>query len=175
MKNAENHQPSSHPTINLSAHLCVLCASAFIFLICGCGPDPRDARIEKLEKQVTSLEENEENIQTNLHDVLHAEMDSATAMKTNLDAINFKLSVLQFNYGEISNRIAEQNSAALPTPARAGTAGPVTTATKNGVPISVYNQIAADAAREWPESYSMQVAVIEHECETWLKLHPQKN
>lgn len=42
---------------------------------------------------------------------------------------------------------------------------------KNGVPISIYNQIAANAAAEWPNDYKMQVFEIDRQTEAYKKLH----
>ena len=42
---------------------------------------------------------------------------------------------------------------------------------KDGVPISVYNDIAAEAARDWPKDYSMQDWQIKREIEAYKKLH----
>jgi len=44
-------------------------------------------------------------------------------------------------------------------------------ATKDGVPIATYNQIAADAAREWPGDYDMQAYEIKKQVEAYLSLH----
>jgi hypothetical protein len=114
MKNAENHQPSSHPTINLSALLCALCASAFILLICGCGPDARDARIAKLEKQVTTLEGKCENIRTNLIESMEVERDMCAVEKTNfqridIDRIDYQLKFAEISlqFYDLSNQVAE--------------------------------------------------------------------
>lgn len=44
--------------------------------------------------------------------------------------------------------------------------------TKDGVPLSVYNAIAADAARRHPNDYSTQKFVIDEQTEAYKKLHP---
>jgi lysophospholipase L1-like esterase len=44
-------------------------------------------------------------------------------------------------------------------------------ATKDGVPIGVYNQIAAEAARRYPTDYDMQVFLIKEQTEAYRKLH----
>jgi hypothetical protein len=43
---------------------------------------------------------------------------------------------------------------------------------KEGVPLDVYEGIAANAAKEYPNSYSMQESVIKWEVEAYKKLHP---
>jgi hypothetical protein len=180
MKNAENHQPSTHPTINLVALLCV---SVFIFLICGCGPDPRDARIEKLAKQVASLQDNQTQLRTNFLNLCQAEADFNTTLSTNLNRIELEIMLDQIRWAGITNQIADAIAAFAPPVRSAAARAPVhpitqpaaqAPATKNGVPISVYNQIVADAEKEWPSDYSMQVAHIENQCEAWQKLHPVK-
>lgn len=85
----------------------------------------------------------------------------------------FTLSALQFeqdsmgrltNLEAISNRIPRAYAAVRPQPQ-----APSMT---SGVPTSVYNEIVAKAAKEYPDSYSMQVNVIKWEIEAYQKLHP---
>jgi len=48
---------------------------------------------------------------------------------------------------------------------------PNPSATKNGVPLAIYNQIAADARQRYPTDFEMQDFVIRQQCEAWLKLN----
>jgi hypothetical protein len=43
---------------------------------------------------------------------------------------------------------------------------------KAGVPLSFYEQIAADAARDWTGNYDMQVFRIGQQIEAYRRLHP---
>ena len=43
---------------------------------------------------------------------------------------------------------------------------------KDGVPIEIYNQIAANAAKKYPTDYSVQEYDIRREIEAYKKLHP---
>jgi hypothetical protein len=43
---------------------------------------------------------------------------------------------------------------------------------RDGVPVGVYGQIAADAAKEWPGNYQMQAFVIKRQSEAYRKLNP---
>lgn len=42
---------------------------------------------------------------------------------------------------------------------------------KAGVPIAIYNQIAAGAAKEWPGNFAMQEHEINRQIEAWQKLN----
>ncbi|MCX6923058.1 MAG: hypothetical protein NT154_07600 [Verrucomicrobia bacterium] len=48
---------------------------------------------------------------------------------------------------------------------------PTTVQTKDGVPISIYTSIAAEAARRYPTDYDMQAFVIDQQVEAYKKLH----
>lgn len=43
---------------------------------------------------------------------------------------------------------------------------------KESIPASVYNAIAAKAARDWPNNFTMQAFTIKQEVEAYRKLHP---
>ena len=47
----------------------------------------------------------------------------------------------------------------------------VNQAMKEGVPLTFYNAIATDAAKEWPGDYKMQVYVIKTQLEAYKQLH----
>lgn len=64
---------------------------------------------------------------------------------------------------------AKQYSYRQPTVVQPSTA---TDGYKEGIPLSIYNQIAIKAAKEWPEDYSQQEYTIRHEVEAYKKLHP---
>lgn len=42
----------------------------------------------------------------------------------------------------------------------------------NGIPVSIYNQIVADAVAQWPGDYAMQRAKVRWQVEAYKKLHP---
>lgn len=76
-----------------------------------------------------------------------------------------------FDYGaplDLANRTAPLRSgstnASQPGVARSGM--------RDGVPLAVYNQIAADAERDWPGNYEMQEFRIKNQIEAYKKLHP---
>jgi TPR repeat protein len=85
-----------------------------------------------------------------------------------------------FSAGDIPAEMVEIETAGVARPAARGQRGASSapaasrpTGMKEGVPLTIYNAIAADAAKEWPGDYDMQVYVIKTQIEAYKKLHPQ--
>jgi hypothetical protein len=74
---------------------------------------------------------------------------------------------------ELKRRVAAAKQPGQAAPARAA-ARPAAEATREGVPLSVYNQIAADAAKLLPGQYGLQEVQIKMEIEAFRKLHPSR-
>ncbi len=71
---------------------------------------------------------------------------------------------------EVARRAAERSNRA--TAQRQPPARPIQEPSRDGVPLSIYNQIAADAAKDWPGDYTMQSWRISRQIEDYRKLHP---
>jgi len=73
---------------------------------------------------------------------------------------------------EIDQELKRRVAAARPgQPAPARPAVRPAEGFKDGVPLSVWNQIAASAAAEWPGNFSMQSYEVNHQVEAWQKLN----
>lgn len=146
-------------------------------LLSGCSrsPDPRDQKIADLENQVSNLHADVLNLKTNL-------LEFADSTSTNLDAAISNQSMLQLSFDlrllEAETMIQNlSNSIVLIEAGRVGAARTATTvqsaSTRDGVPMDVYNQIAADAKLEWPSDFNMQEFVIKQQTTAWRNLHSQ--
>lgn len=56
--------------------------------------------------------------------------------------------------------------------APAATASPSATPCKDGVPVSIYNDLLASAKAKWPRDYEMQVFELRNQIDAYRKLHP---
>ena len=156
---------------------------ALAVLACGCGrqPDPRDAKIAKLESRVSALESN--LVATT--DLVGLALTITTNRISDQDKLLSKLEALVLGEAQRSvqmqtmletfitsftNQPTRQTGkfAALQTTPRPV---PTTVQTKNGVPISIYTSISAEAARRYPTDYDIQAFVIKEQVEAYKKLH----
>ena len=154
--------------------------------VSGCGhkPDARDAKITKLEARLSELETHQQGLSDSLTNLLgiveQMNTESKKAM-TELMALELKQ---RDNWEAIQPFIAALQTALTNPPAKQvaaprtyvappqAVARPNYGATRDGVPIAVYNQIAADAVKEWPGDYRMQAYSIKNQIEAYRKLHP---
>lgn len=151
-------------------------------LLVGCTkPDAKlEARVKKLEQSVVDLVELEkksglEQIEflNKMHtNELASSADFKAFRKANEDYLKVILAQVE-NHGHILDDHATAIEALKQQrPTSTAAAARVSIATKSGVPVAVYNQIAAEAARRYPTDYDMQVFVIKQQIEAYLKLHP---
>jgi len=156
-----------------------------VLAVSGCGhkPDTRDAKITKLEARLSELEAHQQGLSdsfTNLLGIVERmNTESKKAMtelmaleltqRDNWEAMQPFIEALQ----ALTNPPPKQVAAPRTVVAQPQTvARPNYGATKDGVPIAIYNQIAADAAKEWPGDYRMQAYTIKNQTEAYRKLHP---
>jgi hypothetical protein len=83
------------------------------------------------------------------------------AYSARLDKLDLTQDALRFF---VTNRLVAGGGAAPP-------AHPAS-AYYHGVPTSVYESIAAQAAKDWPNDYQMQEFTINQQIEAYKKLHP---
>jgi hypothetical protein len=121
-----------------------------------------EARHERLHEDYTNLLSIVKQINTDNSDFTSS---MTTALQKDRDDWNSLLTLIS----TLTNSPPKQAAAArsyYPVQQQ-----PSAYATKDGVPITVYNQIAADAAREWPNDYDMQAFRIKQQIEAYRKLH----
>lgn len=139
-------------------------------LLGGCSPkpDPRDARIAKLEKDVEAMRDiilNHLTEVTNLMGKL-PEMCANVALplyETNLREIG-ELRYVTTNTAAVVYQLASAKQRELMS------RPPSNSANRDAVPPAVRAQIAAEAARMWPGDYYMQTRRIEQQLESYQQL-----
>jgi outer membrane murein-binding lipoprotein Lpp len=150
---------------------------AFILIIgaailaAGCShkPDERDAKITKLESRVSELDARCEKLNEDFTNLASSDSQfltkTAALIQEGMEEENAKYGVL---LAAITN--SPQKPAAtrpnFPVQPQASAY-----ATKDGVPVAVYNQIAAEAAQKFPTDYDMQVFRIKEQVEAYRALH----
>jgi len=160
--------------------LVIIIGAAMLAVGCSHKPDARDAKIAKLESRVSELEVRCDGLKdsfTNLLSVcqkMNAEdsesmVKIAALVQKDQDDMEAKWEALIPMLAALTNPLPRQATA--PRPYYPAQPQPSAYATKDGVPIAVYNQIAAEAARRYPTDYDMQVFVIKEQVEAYLKLH----
>jgi len=160
--------------------------AGLVLTVSGCGhkPDARDAMVAKLEARLSELEARQQGLGDTLTNLLGVVEQMNTESKraiTKLMALELKQ---RDNWEATQPFIAAMQSALTnPPPKQAAVprtvlaqhqplARPNQGATRDGVPIAVYNQIASDAVMEWPGDYRMQAYTIKNQTEAYRKLHP---
>jgi hypothetical protein len=146
-------------------------------LAVGCShrPDERDAKIAKLETRLTDLESRYDGLNsrfTNLLDIVKQEnaenIEASSKLEAAMKEQNEHWNSLLRLFAGLTNTTARQVTASRYAPVQPQVSS---YATKDGVPIAVYNQITAEAARRYPTDYDMQVFVIKEQTEAYRKLH----
>lgn len=150
-----------------------------LILISGCSQSP-DPKIKEIEKQIVELRQR----QADLEEQTRATMNAAASRAS--ETTNEVAMVKTFIFKELANEQVSIDNLSNSL-ASVGLIGPYTrvqtqmmpahtqavvaqTGFKNGVPVSVYNQIAADARREWPTNYEMQNYEIDKQITAWKNL-----
>jgi hypothetical protein len=128
----------------------------------GCDQQKPDPKIAELETRVKSLESKNEEL-TKFQDDLTALVDANNASLTNYNSIqDLQISIQQIEIEKLQDsysNLIDIKYARQPVP------------NIKGIPIPAYNQIAAAAAREWPDDYGMQLSRINDEVDAYKKLH----
>lgn len=176
-------------TVLLVAVLVVLLGAVFIG---GCKQRAtvaqefeRQQRAEEIRILVARLKETEDRLaRLNDYATNHQEL-IGQLLKSELQRINDAAGVrdwLQPRIDEAAKEAVEQELAKRLAAARAGggvqvQARPPAPAPpaavggmRGGVPAAIYNQIAADAAKDWPGDFMMQEHVIKTQTESYRKL-----
>lgn len=120
-----------------------------------------EARIKKLEADVKDLRE--------INDEITTALKAANGYMSNNTALAYILA------SEIEEHISNTNihrvvPSVIVTGAQRTVAPNIQPQTKRGVPIAIYNQIASEAAKDWPKNFSMQEFEINRQIEAYLKL-----
>lgn len=142
-------------------------------LLCGCSPDSRTAR---LEQRISVMESNHNRLQgsfdrtwTNQQGINLNVSDLFAKYGTNLDARNSLAAAVAFQ--SVSNAARIENIEAILTRARLFAPRSVA-ATRDGVPLDIYNGIADHARTRYPTDYDMQEYIIRQQIDAYKKLHP---
>lgn len=161
-------------------------------LLSGCG---QKAEIQRLEKRVSELEARHERLRTNFNGLLDEEIafgkkkisDNAKFV-VEWEALGAEARRERTSFFDSLPQVVEEQVAAEvkrsldALRAQAGQRAPVAAArpavaaqepTRQGIPLSVYNQIAADVTKRYPADFSMQRILIDGQIEDYKKLHPR--
>jgi hypothetical protein len=144
-----------------------------VVLVSGCGqkkPDPLEARIVALETKAEKQREFILSFKTNISEFMTLTEIQNESTTSNLNALRGLLVVEYEDLEKLKKTIGESADQSPKPIAR-----PVTPARpeslKHGIPASVYDGIAADAAKRFPGDYEEQVYIINNQVESYLKLH----
>jgi len=148
--------------------------------VCGCGSKQQDARIANLEANLSTVEANCLSLSNKLNDLIDASLVVNSNGMVLVSNVIVDLQRLQQEYEKVRLGMLELSVLLTNTPpaqpARYGNAQPMarakTPASRDGVPIAAYNEIAAEAARKWGNDYDMQDYEIRKQVEAYKKLHP---
>jgi hypothetical protein len=166
----QTQQPEKMKTL-----LCIFAAAA---LLCGCSKPAADPRIAQLETRITALESN--------ISALQSQNEKQNALATNLFCLHTRLLALvqsnlvvmqdqEFELGLHETVIKSLSGLVTNLMDRLAVKNPqpyTRTAQPLQIPADVVNGIRADAEREWPTNYDMQIYEIQKQIEAWHKLHP---
>lgn len=159
-----------------------------VAMVCGCSDSKKVAALEKrvseLERKQLVVLEGLDNMQVSQSNetaklvVKTTELfqnyarsqkaDSDRNLETMLDAIKSDVATEVKRSLDALRAQAGQRVASAPA---ARPAQPNQGQTRQGIPLDVYNQIAADVAKEWPGNFSMQKILIDGQVEDYKKLH----
>jgi hypothetical protein len=162
--------------MNKALPLVILC------LVVGCSQeaDPRDARIAELEARVARMEV----VMGHTADRTSNLAERVTALLKEEKRFNDELTGLMqareehwtYEQAKLLKLVMDMTNSAPRQIPRYATTQPTartsSSATKDGVPLSVYNQIAAEATKKWGTDYEMQEYEVKKQVEAYRKLHP---
>lgn len=137
-----------------------------VVIVCGCTKQKPDPRIAELQASLDDLRQHVGELREQQDKDFSAYTNHLNTLMVFFESVQPRLEEMQ---GGMQRLMAMTNS---PVPVVQKVARAVNpNQTKNGVPISVYNQIASDAAKRWPNNYEMQEFQINNQIESWLKLN----
>lgn len=162
----------------MKTHIIIFVA-AMLAVGCSHKPDARDAKIAKLETRLSEVEAHCERLSNSYSNVVSIIQQFVTdnaeslskieaLVKKDQDDMDARWEVMLPMFAALTNSPPRQVAAPRYVPAQPQ--APVY-ATKDGVPLGVYNQIAVEAARRYPTDFDMQVFVIKEQTEAYRKLH----
>ena len=161
--------------------LLVLC------FVSGCGSDERDTKIAKLEARLSEIETNYQSLDnrfTNLLGTVELAVRGMGSFSAELGKVTEETKALMTKWESDRTALVEvlmkleaaSTNQPLRQPVRYSTTKTAqranTAETKDGIPLSVYNEIKADAVKRWPGEYNMQVYEIKTQVEAYRKLYP---
>lgn len=157
----------------------LIIASAALLLV-GCEDRKSAARIEQLERRVAALETLEARLPAIDSAIARVatRIDQASTNLNRLGAaveidVNNLRSEMQIEVAAQFEVFARTNRSRMPALAqqvRAEGLPKPKPVMKNGVPSSVYDEIASEARRRYPADYDMQDFVIQKQVDAYLKL-----
>ena len=149
--------------------LILIIGAAILATGCNHKPDERDARITKLESRVSELDARCERLNEDITNLASSDSQfltkTAALIQKGMEEENAKYAVL---LAAITNSPPEQ---AITRPNFPVQPQASTYATKDEVPVAIYNQIVAKAAQKWPNEYDMQVYEIKQQVQAYRALH----
>lgn len=148
-------------------------------LAVGCS-DREAKEVQELKDQVATLEAQVETLNADLRalqlDCVTLFEDSATDASNSLLFLD---SIIELAYlvdentawiDAVKMRAAQGYSIQLPQEPIRSPSSPAGR-TKMGVPVHIYNRIAAEAAVKWPGDYNMQEYEVSNQVDAYLKLN----
>jgi hypothetical protein len=156
---------------------------AVVALLTGCKDKAQQQKIAALDARIVALETNVAGLRNDLNQLSSSTMKlglSCAVVEQDNVSNTIEISKLTALLGTIedteqtmietmrmlTNRIPKGYAASRSVVQPAQNM-------REGVPIDVYNAIAAHAAEMYPNNYDMQVSKIKWEVEAYKKLHPQ--
>lgn len=141
-----------------------------VALLCGCSK-ASDPRTGELLTRVSNLEANVAELQDALiRDNIGRSNLTWLAHGIHRDLTNYQEVLLGLSL-TIANHIHDPVAHPTNRFMARSVAQASSNQNKEGIPLNVYNQIATDAAKQWPGNYRMQSYEIRTQVEAYKKLH----
>lgn len=160
-------------------------ALPLLILMAGCKPDAKtEARLKVMEQRQQNLREDlialnqiVDRLTTLAKEANDANMTSMSEMQMNTKRMVNLLVDLQAEVDAVraTNEMllgARARAMAANAPRTVAPSSSVYTQTRDGVPVAIYNQIAADAVKKWPGDFEMQAYEVKNQVGAYRKLHP---
>jgi len=140
---------------------------ALVALLAGCSSKELESRVSKLESKTDSIQKEV----TVIRDGISGIIDSLDKMQSNqVHAVNAILTTNALSHLQFQQALIEIQLAAQSAPNQTPVAPRQGQSMRSGVPATVYNQIASDAAKKWPRDYDMQQYEIKKQIDAYLKI-----
>jgi uncharacterized coiled-coil protein SlyX len=142
-------------------------------LLCGCSKQPQlDPRVAELEKRCHNLENRLSVQEELLAATIKADADTFTILRSDDDTARERIGNLVSELNRLDDMIRTNAPVIRYQAALAASAKLKPVGMSNGVPATVYNQIVATAAKEYPGDYSTQEYQVRRQLEAFRKLNP---